>query len=75
MKTLIEKLKALRIYAVRCWLYFFCKHDWSIESNNRYDIMDNGKKAGEVTLNYLHCKKCGDYKVIPTDKVKNTTCT
>lgn len=68
IRTLNEKLKTLRTKISDLWKYLFCKHDWSLENSSRYDITDKDKKIGEVTLNYLHCKKCGDYKILISDR-------
>jgi len=52
MKTLIEKLKALRIYAVRCSC-FFGFHNWKhLKSKPMKTLKDS-------TIEYEECNCCG----------------
>ena len=56
MRTLIEKLKALRIYAVS--KSFFCRHEWDVKIRNFDEPkMDN---KGRLTTKMLirTCSKC-----------------
>lgn len=62
-------MKALRQFLRR----LFCRHEWDITDWSRYAITNSaGKKVGEVTLTLLNCSKCGEDRIIPSDRTSET---
>lgn len=47
----------------------FCRHEWDITECARYAITNSaGRKVGEVTLTFLNCSKCGEDRIVPSDR-------